>query len=210
MGGAGTSAENQSGNSSKSENINLQDVIASPAPDPLLPSIAPGPRPQDHSVAFPNAAPGSPLLDLSAATGRRHSVFLQSFRHFEAALSDPNRTPVTIRMRVTELACVSHKERAEAEAFVRLIQGRNAIAAELMDDLLAEARQLEETDLHKEPASSSDRNATEETLNMHRRDDQNTTVGAPRETEDIERQLFDEDSGAGNGTPGSELESDSK
>lgn len=114
---------------------------------------------------------------------------MPSFAPFQNTLSDPKRTPTQLRENATILFYQSMKRKAEIEGITKEIEGRDAIAAVLMQDLLDEARRLE-GETNEETASSADQNAAEDTEKTHNRDDDDILRILRKHLENIRLELM--------------------
>ena len=137
----------------------LQDVLTPPAPvlrlqpTALTPRIATltidnppmsasGSRPlglQDHS----NKPDATTLAMLSGKFGFDYSIPLELFNPFEDTLQDKEATPLEARTMAEKLHAICRREREQADAFLRLIEGREAIADHLINHLLAKVVAIE-------------------------------------------------------------------
>jgi hypothetical protein len=100
-------------------------------------------------------------------------MYLQPFIAFEDILWDDNSSPLDSRMAAVMVNAVHCCERGEVEGLIRLVESREAIADQLIKDLLKKA---DHDELEITNATDTARKDTEAVESGSSRNDGNTTI----------------------------------
>jgi hypothetical protein len=181
----------------------FQDILSPPLPTlppqfptsiPNIATFPPSNPPASSSQPLPHTTQpcsgernATTLAVLSTKLGSDHNVYLQPFIPFEDILWDDKSSPLDTRMAAVMLDAVRCRERGELEGLIRLIEGREAIADQLIKDLLEKADRHER---ENDNAADTARKHAEDVENRSSRDDEDTAIKVTRgDTEGIEDPL---------------------
>ena len=121
---------------------------------------------------------------LSTKLGFEQSTYFQPYVAFEDVLWDDNSSPLDSRMAAVMVDAVRCRERGDVEGLIRLAEGREAIADNLINDLLEKA---DRDELRIANAADAARKDTEVVESGSSRDDGSTTIEVTRvDTEGVE------------------------
>ena len=99
-------------------------------------SITTRPRGQGSSALIQSSASSSrvptPLIENSSLltrtlAGKNHSVFMENLLPYQDIPSDPNRTPLSLKLQAIELDAIRSRERVEARFLMDMIEGRASV-----------------------------------------------------------------------------------
>ena len=182
------------GRDTRNQGYFLQDVLTPPTPLPRLQPSPPAPDvatltmdnpPMSASESHPlgpqvhsNKPDATTLAMLSGKLGLNYSISLELFNPFEDTLRNKGATPLEARTMAAELSAIRRREKEQVYAFLRLIEGREAITDLLISDLLAKAVAIESGIVVE---NTTHRGATQNTSG---RDDGSTTIKVPQGDKD--------------------------
>jgi hypothetical protein len=151
-----------------------------------IPSIPSRPRGRGDSTLIQSSASSSsrapaplienPSLPTRTLAGKNQSVFMENLLPYQDILSDPNRTPLSLKLQAIELDAICSREKVEAQFLMDMIEGRASVIDTMISSIETEASRLENGESEDDSESHCDVEEDEEDVD---REEEEREMGPP-------------------------------